>query len=378
MVAVWQLVRVATLAVLCVGWVGDALAQGAQSSPTAEAKNAAAAKAARKSAGKAQAADPSSAAAPKLDDVAAQKAVEAGIAALDAGKTDSAIQSLSMALSSGSIKSPESARALAHRGVAYRKHGKPALAIADLTSALWLKGGLTDSQRKEALQNRAAAYREAGLPDQSETDSVKAAERATAKQASAAKVIAAPVETAATTPQTAVAAPAPSPAPPQPTKSPGGSGGFFSSLFGGGKSSTPDARPAASATAPLATRSWNETTEVRQSAPAAPSTAKAAPAASAAVAPRGTPKDTVVPTGRYRLQVAAVRTREEAQVVAARMKEKHGADLAQRETVIDETVVGNMGILYRVRVGPFADANEPRALCAKLKGDGLDCLIVAQ
>jgi cell division septation protein DedD len=82
--------------------------------------------------------------------------------------------------------------------------------------------------------------------------------------------------------------------------------------------------------------------------------------------------------GRYRLQVAAVRSEAEAQALAARMRERHGSEIASLRTEIDQTVVGNMGTLYRVRLGPFADANEPRALCARLKGDGLDCLIVTQ
>jgi cell division septation protein DedD len=82
--------------------------------------------------------------------------------------------------------------------------------------------------------------------------------------------------------------------------------------------------------------------------------------------------------GRYRLQVAAVRSQAEAQALAERVRQKHGAVLGALRTEIDQTVVGNMGTLYRVRLGPFTDSNEPRALCAKLKGDGLDCLVVTQ
>jgi hypothetical protein len=31
-----------------------------------------------------------------------------------------------------------------------------------------------------------------------------------------------------------------------------------------------------------------------------------------------------------------------------------------------------------VRLGPFASAQEGQATCAKLKGTGIDCLVVAQ
>ena len=65
---------------------------------------------------------------------------------------------------------PQMARALYHRGVAYRKANKPAQAISDLTSALWLKNGLQDADRQDAVKQRADAYREAGLPDQSGED----------------------------------------------------------------------------------------------------------------------------------------------------------------------------------------------------------------
>lgn len=103
--------------------------------------------------------------------------------------------------------------------------------------------------------------------------------------------------------------------------------------------------------------------------------ASATPVAPAARAPKMQAKHA---TGTYRVQIAAVRSRGEAQELLARVQQKHAQELATREAVIDEAVVGNMGTLYRIRVGPYATANEPRSLCAKLKGDGLDCLIVTQ
>jgi hypothetical protein len=35
-----------------------------------------------------------------------------------------------------------------------------------------------------------------------------------------------------------------------------------------------------------------------------------------------------------------------------------------------------MGTFYRVRLGPFADANEPRELCGRLRVAGVDCMLV--
>jgi hypothetical protein len=91
------------------------------------------------------------------------KSYEAGTKAFEAGKFTSAISSLSNALSIGGLSSQQMAKALYYRGVAYRKTGKTAQAISDLTSAVWLKNGLSDADRAAAMENRQGAYQEAGL-----------------------------------------------------------------------------------------------------------------------------------------------------------------------------------------------------------------------
>ena len=54
---------------------------------------------------------------------------------------------------------------LYYRGLAFRKMGKPGFAISDLTSALWLKNGLSEAERADATKMRALAYHEAGISD---------------------------------------------------------------------------------------------------------------------------------------------------------------------------------------------------------------------
>jgi cell division protein FtsN len=76
------------------------------------------------------------------------------------------------------------------------------------------------------------------------------------------------------------------------------------------------------------------------------------------------------------MQVAAVRSREEADMLVARLLTEHGGELGGRDPRIDEAVIGNMGTFYRVRVGPYADATEPKQLCGTLHGNGFDCLVV--
>jgi hypothetical protein len=341
------------------------------------------------------------------DAAAGQRELEAGIVALQAGRTDQALQHLNSALSGGKLPSTQMARALYYRGVAYRKQGKPALAIADLTSALWLKNGLDPAQKADALENRAAAYREAGLADQAEADAKKAAAAGAAKpvpsqtgqQASAPSVVAPAQQPAA----------AAAPSPPAPASS----GGFnlFSALFGGSGSSSPEAAPApqprAAAPAPPAAAGWSENTEVvakPQKAAAVPlsfgtvvkrerETAAAPPVTKGPVRTVASPNDPPEPgpvvtgsTGTSssarrpgpRLQVAMVRSFAEAQTIAARLKNFGAPQLAGLEPEIDETTIGNMGTFYRVRIGPFANADDPRLLCVKLRGSGFDCLVTPQ
>jgi hypothetical protein len=200
----------------------------------------------------------------------------------------------------------------------------------------------------------------------------------------------------------------------------GGVGGFFSSitsLFTGGGSSSSQSAPSqgknSDTTAPITTKpetsSWTQTTQVAPAPPSAKPTKPAQVATSvatqvaaapppakpaqvttpfttqvAAVTPPAVavqprkPKVTSAPSGKYRLQVAAVRSRSEADAVAARLMQKYGGKLGQRRPVVDEAVIGSMGTFYRVRVGPYANAKEPQQLCGTLRTSGFDCLVVTQ
>ncbi len=83
-------------------------------------------------------------------------------------------------------------------------------------------------------------------------------------------------------------------------------------------------------------------------------------------------------TGKYQLQIAAVRSRAEAEALAQKVKQQHGAALGGREPIVDETVIGNFGNFHRVRVGPYVDAKEPGKFCSTLIKTGFDCLVVTQ
>jgi hypothetical protein len=315
----------------------------------------------------------------KQDPAEAQRAIEAAAKLLEAGKADPALQALTTVISGGNLPPAIMAKALYYRGIAYRQEKKPAQAIADLTGALWLKGGLGQNDRADALKQRTSAYQEAGLADGGETvaaaiPSSASAPRPATRTASAAQGWG----PSTSTPEGPGNSPAPQAAAAPPQQSGGGWSitNPFAGLFGASSpaSNPPPQKPppppttasivpAQSASAPpVQTSAWSRNTEVRGGQ---------APVATAAAAPPAKPE------GRFRVQVGMVRSESEAQALAAKVKREHAA-LVAREPEIDQTVVGNMGSFYRVRVGPFATQADGQAACAKLRGSGLDCLVVTQ
>jgi len=94
--------------------------------------------------------------------------LKSGAASLAAGKYDAAVRQLSATINSDSATPGEAAKALYLRGIAYRKMGEPAHAIADLGAAIWL--GLPEPDRIKALVNRGLAFQAAGLSREGEAE----------------------------------------------------------------------------------------------------------------------------------------------------------------------------------------------------------------
>lgn len=408
---------------------------------------------------------------------AAHAAYEAGVKSYQGGKYEPAVQSFTAALRGGGLASTDMAHALYYRGLAYKRQSKPGLAISDLTSALWLKNGLGDSERASATAERAEAYRLAGLGDgnsgtetvavadpnlaaakteapkseapkadvsKNEVPSRRSAARADTQQAtpdgtSMAAIAdqvaapAAPAQVVTAAPETTnfqnaisgvaqsapaartasvtqprasdlashqvaavsqmdAAVPAPIPvAAAAPVEGPVAAApgtpstvsGFFSNLFGTGKSqaaapittaSTEPAVPVAAKSNGASVASGEAAKAAKMTAPAQSSnTGAAAGSAVAAAAPAAA---TAVKGGKYKIHIAAVRSRAEAEALANKLSQQHGNMLATRTPTVDEAVIGSMGTFYRVRVGSFATAEEPRGLCNTLRTSGYDCLVV--
>jgi hypothetical protein len=285
----------------------------------------------------------------KQDPVEAQHAIEVAGKLLKSGKADQAVRSLTATLAGGNLPPAVMAKALYVRGLAFREQRKPAQAISDLTSALWLKGGLGGDERADALKQRIEAYADAGLTEHGQALVTAGSGRAPAKETSA-------------------------------------GGNWLSGLFSPSSETgaLPSRRKRAPATEKTETQpvakappsvmgGWASRTEVDRVAVAPPAAVKA-PQAAAAPAAEPPPARA---EGRFQVQVAAVRTKAEAVALAAKAKREHAAVLASSEPHIDQAVLGNMGSFYLVRFGPFASAQQTQTVCAKLQGSGLDCMPIA-
>jgi tetratricopeptide (TPR) repeat protein len=301
--------------------------------------------------------------------------LRAGHSALKQKRFAPAVEALSTALKSGTLKPTEMSKALYYRGIAYRSLGQPAMAIADFSNALWLKGGLSPSERADAEQQRAAAYAEAAGGGQSAPSPVAARSQAgSSKQPpggwQTSTVKAGHGASGARAQPFAGSAARAGPAGADPVTS------FFTNLFGGGQSSQPQASAAsrvATAQTPETTSSvtsvsaWSSATKVQPKPPARETNAK----------PEGKTR-TARKAGRYAVQVAAVQKRADAEILLARLAKRHADVVQGREARIEPRAFGNMGTLYQVKVEGFASEAAVQPFCRKLRADGLDCLVIAK
>ncbi len=155
-------------------------------------------------------------------------------------------------------------------------------------------------------------------------------------------------------------------------------GKFFSNLFSGSSTAQPapaaDPVTTASTTPTAATSSWNDQTSVANGVAKDGAVAKGVKQAAAGSPPAAAPA--AVKAGKYKIHIAAVRSRQEAEAIAQKVQTENGAALKSRTASVDEAVIGSMGTFYRVRVGSFANADEPRSVCNSLRTSGFDCLVV--
>ncbi len=80
--------------------------------------------------------------------------------------------------------------------------------------------------------------------------------------------------------------------------------------------------------------------------------------------------------GRVTVQLAAFRTRANAERGWQRLRAAHPDQLSDRVLIMREIDLGDRGIYYRVRTGPFADVTAAKAFCSLLRSRDQDCFVV--
>jgi len=81
-------------------------------------------------------------------------------------------------------------------------------------------------------------------------------------------------------------------------------------------------------------------------------------------------------SGNWVVQVASVKGDEaQAQRRADSIGESYQSTLASLALEVKRADLGDKGIYYRVRIGPFAEKSGANEICQKLKGEGQDCFV---
>ncbi len=99
-------------------------------------------------------------------------------------------------------------------------------------------------------------------------------------------------------------------------------------------------------------------------------------------APKEAPKEPAAPTptaadGPYMVQLASFRSIDDADTAWRRAVKKNGDLLSPHTARVERADLGGeLGIYYRLRLGPFVNREEAKSLCAKLKSRSVDCIVV--
>jgi cell division septation protein DedD len=83
-------------------------------------------------------------------------------------------------------------------------------------------------------------------------------------------------------------------------------------------------------------------------------------------------------SGSHLVQIGAFGSQGEAEGVWVRVQNKIGALAAGKSTDIQRADLGEKGVFYRLRIGPFASQADAKSYCESLKGLGQDCLVKAK
>ena len=106
----------------------------------------------------------------------------------------------------------------------------------------------------------------------------------------------------------------------------------------------------------------------------------APPSQQQAAAPRAAPPATTAPAAgggsRYRIQLAALRTSEDATREWEKLRRTHMDVLGPLTLNVVRADLGDRGTFYRIQAGPVADEQAAKELCRRLAEKKVGCLVV--
>lgn len=118
--------------------------------------------------------------------------------------------------------------------------------------------------------------------------------------------------------------------------------------------------------------------EPEDSPPSSADTAPEAPTAEAVAEPKPEPKPEAKPASAsgYMIQIAAVRESEHAEAEWSRLQRQHGETLRGLKLFVVRADLGDKGVFWRLRAGPFADEAAAKDRCAELAKRKVGCMVV--
>lgn len=112
--------------------------------------------------------------------------------------------------------------------------------------------------------------------------------------------------------------------------------------------------------------------------PAEPEPAPIQPEPEPEPAPPPAPAAQVTTGGAWLVQIAALRSEDEANATWRRVSGAHSGLMSQVSLDLQRADLGDRGIYYRVRASSFATKAAAEDFCGALKQEGQDCIVVAR
>ncbi|MGH1350199.1 MAG: SPOR domain-containing protein [Methyloligellaceae bacterium] len=320
--------------------------------------------------------------------------LKAGVSAIASKQYAQAIDHLSKALGSGGLSPEDTAKAYYYRGVAYNGKNEPARSIADFSNALFFKKNPPDLKSK-ILIARARAYKAVGLVARAENDIRASGTGGTTISSVSSVSNNRPVNTQRRqVPQ---------------QQATGSSSGSFARQERRNK--------------PAVTQGWGASVSsnpVRQQQPARivrqerqqPVARQARSTSSdgnyrslfdsnarkvesrpiqrqARYQPESRPQQKTeqrrsfntsagAGSGRYRLQLAAVSSENDARAAWSKLVAEHSSLLSNQSPDFQTVNLGGSKSVVRIQIGPFSDKLSTLQLCNTFKQQGLDCFLVVR